>query len=60
MIASLWWMRDGAGPELPPTVPGLEYTAEPNRLHFTIAGSRLHFTTEINRLHYTVPEEDRA
>ncbi len=34
-----------------PTVPGLEYSAAINRLHYAGEG-RLHWAADVNRLHY--------
>lgn len=40
-----------------PSVPGLEFTADVNRLHYTARQRRLHFTADVNRLHYTAKKE---
>lgn len=39
-------------------VPGLEFTAPENRMHFEAVTNRFHFTAPVNRLHFEVPEED--
>lgn len=41
------------------TIPSLEYTVDPMRLHYTTtARHRTHYTTEPDRLHYTPKRED--
>lgn len=41
-----------------PSVPGLEYTAPTNRMHFTAPENLAHYTPPTNRMHYTAPDED--
>lgn len=48
----------GGGFTGPPDAPGLEYTAQNNRLHYTARENRLQYTAERSQLHYTVKDED--
>ena len=43
----------GTGGIAGPDVPGLEYTAQPNRMHYTARPGAMHYTAQPNRMHYT-------
>ena len=44
--------------ELPPTVPGLEFTVDRGRTHFALPENLVQFTLLRNRAHLDVPEDD--
>ena len=56
LIAFLFKMGASPASVVVPTIPGLEYTADTNRLHYTAPSNRLHFTADDNRLHYTAKD----
>ena len=41
---------------VPPAVPGIEFTAPSNDLHFEATESRLHFTAPANPIHFWTEE----
>lgn len=51
--------ESGGVPEVPPTMPGLEYASAMDRLHYQSAANRLRYQSAVNRLRYK-SAEDRA